>query len=76
MAEPMTLDTLKLASTAGLGGWLATLQRTSSEVCKAGTMLFHRESRWPRLIRNVSERLTDRNAISARGCAAPTQQDT
>ncbi len=35
MAEPMVLDTLKLASTAGLGGWLATLQRTSATVCAA-----------------------------------------
>ncbi len=32
MAEPMTLDTLKLASTVGLGGWLATLQRHTSQV--------------------------------------------
>ena len=32
MAEPMTLDTLKLGSTVGLGGWLATLQRQTPEV--------------------------------------------
>ena len=42
MAEPMVLDTLKLASTAGLGGWLATLQRTSAEVLRVtcGLLLF------------------------------------
>ena len=33
MAEPMALDTLKLATTAGLGGWLAALQRSPAEVC-------------------------------------------
>ncbi len=35
MAEPMMLDTLKLASTAGLGGWLATLQRSPAQVRRA-----------------------------------------
>ena len=32
MSEPMMLDTLKLASTAGLGSWLATQQRSPAEV--------------------------------------------
>ena len=40
MAEPMALDTLKLASTAGLAGWLANIQRQTPEVAAFSTAAF------------------------------------